>query len=142
MVRPNKEDLFVDAYFENDYNGTEAALTAFDIGSKGGSKSEAEKRATARSMAAEYLAKPSVQQKLKQRLYQDEISESWLMRMYKTKIENGENEQVVRDLMRDIARIHGIDIEKETTPTQVNPQTQGVHVILNVPAPPDGSTSA
>lgn len=134
--RITKEDLFLEAYFRHGCNGTRAALEVFDIGSKGGSKTEAARRSTASVVAMEYLRKPSVQRAIDERLYKLDVSKAWVINTYQEMINDREIDPKVRkDLLRDMANMHGIDITKDETPTQ-QVQQQGVQVFLNVPSPP------
>lgn len=133
--RATKEQLFIEAYFRHKCNGVHAALEVFNIGSRGGDTSEEGKRATANAIAVEYLRKPSVQQAIEEYLTKVHISKGWVLEQYKKNIEEGEDPKVVKDLLRDMANMHGIDITKDETPTQ-QVQQQGVQVFLNVPSPP------
>lgn len=125
-----KENMFIEAYFRHNCRGVDAALEVFDFGSKGGNPKN--HRATARAIAAEYLSKPSVRRAIDQHLMKLEVSKEWVINQYKHLIENATDEKVRKDLLRDMANVHGLDITKDVTPTQLT-QQQGVQVFLNVP---------
>jgi len=66
-----REDLFIIEYIQCRFNGAEAVRRVYNIGGKGGSRDR--RSSTARTMAAQLLAKPSVKAKLMQRMESAEM---------------------------------------------------------------------
>jgi len=126
-----KGDLFIDELIRNGFNSTRAALAVFDL--KGAT--EEARYQTAASIGHEYLNKPAIQAKIKERMANKEISPEWLMGQLKR---HAENEETPTHSMQAIDRLaHVMDIElkpKETAKSVSAP----VQILLNLPAAPAG----
>lgn len=123
LINMNKEDVFVDAYLEYKFNGTRAALYAFDIKGKDPSN-------IASRIAWEYLRKPSVQDKLRARLENSGIGQNAIL---------NELWKIARHVDKDHAlsaldRLAGFADMKLKDDQSVK-KAGGVIVNFNVPAP-------
>lgn len=132
-MRLNREDLFVDAYIRNRFNGTQAALETFDLGSNGGQQISN----TASALASEYLRKPKVQEKLRARMQQLNMSPEWVMERYK-QVAAGKPNQYTLPALDRLAHIMGIEVRPVENGNALA-QSQ-VQIILGLPidSPPQG----
>lgn len=110
VYRPTKADLFVDAFIRHRFNATQAALEVFDI--KG---DEAQRKNTAGAMGSEYLYKPSVQLKLKDRMARQDISVEYVLSRLKNREETTENEDVALRILDRLAHFVGAEIKERST---------------------------
>lgn len=83
-----KENIFIDEYIQCRFNGAEAVRRVYNIGGKGGSRDA--RASTARTMAAQLLAKPSVQAKIMQRLEAGEMGIPFVLKNLKRIAESGD----------------------------------------------------
>lgn len=107
--RFNKEDLFVAEYIECRFNGAEAVRRVYNIGGKGGSRDP--RASTARTIAAQLLAKPSVKAKLMQRMESAEMGIPFILQNLKRMVEESDNPKVSLDALDRIAVFLGMHIE-------------------------------
>ena len=83
-LRP-KQKKFVEAYIENGGNGTQAALSAYDIGTKHGTDDPSN---VARAMAAENLAKPAIRDAIQDALPEDLLGQKHRALLDSTRLEH------------------------------------------------------
>lgn len=107
-LRYTKEDLFINEYIQCRFNGAEAVRRVYNIGGKGGSHDP--RASTARTMAAQLLAKPSVQAKLMQRMESAEMGIPFVLQNLK-RIAESERSDVALDALDRIAVFLGMHIE-------------------------------
>ena len=126
-----KGDRFVDELIRNGFNGTRAALAVFDL--KG--ETEAARNNTAATIASEYLRKPKIQEKLKQRMEKKEISPEWLLTQLKRHAENEETPSHSMQAIDRLAHYMAIELKPKESAKSVSAPTQ---IVLNLPPAPQG----
>lgn len=109
-IRPTKADLFVDAFIRHRFNASAAALEAFDI--EGDDKQRA---VTAGSMGYEYLNKPQVQEKLRERLARTDVSVEWVIAKLKALGDRSESDDTVLRVLDRLAHFVGAEIKERST---------------------------
>lgn len=122
-----KGDIFVDAYIANGFNGTQAALIAFDV------KDDDEN--VAASIAYDYLQKTVIQEKLQARLQRNDLSREWILSMYKQHAENMESPTFSMQALDRLAHVMGIEVKPREAQKAVAVPTQ---IVLNLPEAPKG----
>lgn len=110
-IRPTKADLFVDAFIRHRFNASAAALEVFDITSD----DEAKKKATAGSIGHEYLNKPQVQEKLRERMSRQDVSVEWVISRLKAMGEKTDNDDVGLRVLDRLAHFVGAPIKESST---------------------------
>ncbi len=103
-----KEDLFIDEYIRCKFNGAEAARRVYNIGARGGSTDP--ESSTARTIAAQVLARLSVQQKLKKKLEDAEMGQEFLLKHLKRIAEDFEKPKYSLQALDRIAHILGVEV--------------------------------
>ena len=127
VLRPNKLDLFVEAYFRHNLNGTEAALEVFDV--KGDEK---HRRATAGTMALEYLRKPEAQEQIAKRMARLDVSLEFILEQLRTMIVSTDSADVKLRALDRLAFFLGVELKERNASSGANRGPQ-VQVLLNLP---------
>ena len=133
-LRLSKEDLFIDAWFANKFNGAAAARIAFDIGSKGG-KSDG----TAHAIATEYLRKPSVVAKIRKRMDTDVLSKEWVLKELQKQVGSRPSRVGIMALDR-LAHVLGLELTAPQGGGQL--QAPSVNITFGLNSPVSSSSPA
>lgn len=129
-VKINKGDLFVDAYIRHRFNGTAAALEVFDIEGD----DETKRRNTASTIAYEYLRKPEVDQKLRERLARADVSVEWVIAKLKALGEKSESDDTVLRVLDRLAHFVGAEIKERSTDVSRGRNAQ-LNLYMGLPQP-------
>lgn len=109
MARFSKEDLFIDQYIHCKFNGAEAVRHVYNIGGKGGRTDL--KASTARTMAAQLLAKLSVRKRIRKKIEANDVGIPVVFNLYKRIAESHEHDPMAAIAALDrLAYIMGIDV--------------------------------
>lgn len=100
----SKEDLFVDAYIANKFNGTQAALVAFNI------RSKKNPRNVAAAIAYEYLRKPHISSKIKARLEDADMGQEFVLKHLKRIAEDIDHPSHSMQALDRLAHFLGVEI--------------------------------
>lgn len=129
VSRPNKADLFVDAFIRHRFNGTAAALEVFDIEGD----DEARRRNVASSIAYTYLRKSDVAQKLRERMERTDVSVEWVIAKLKALGEKTESDDTALRVLDRLAHFVGAEIKERSTDVSA---ARNAHLNLYMGLPP------
>ena len=133
-LKLSKEDLFIDAWFANKFNGAKAARIAFDIGSKGGKSDN-----TAGAIGAEYLRKPSVIAKIRRRMDTDTLSKEWVVKQLQRHAE-GKASRVSLGALDRLGHVLGLELTAPQGGGQL--QAPSVNITFGLNSPVSSSSPA
>jgi hypothetical protein len=127
----SKGDLFIDELIRNGFNATRAALVVFDL--KG--ETEEARYQTAASIGHTYLNKVEIQEKIKARMANKELSPEWLMTQLKRHAENEDTPTHSMQAIDRLAHVMSIELKPKENTKQASAPVQ---ISLNLPQAPQG----